>query len=157
MFDPTEYCKIVVISGIQYVTVDPDIMYPAVIARIRDILDNRIAIPDELRQERVNDAGFVEVVIDRAKYLRNAAAAVPPQVWSNALKPRSEFSRYLTYQPVKNRAPLELYADVYRDDLSVINKRGDALEIALGWFLQALRCKIGGSNVHILRSVHYNV
>jgi hypothetical protein len=154
-FNPLDYCDIETVDGVQNVTIDPAIMYPAVIARIRYCLDEKV-FPAELIQSRMDEDGKPVVLTDRAATLfANARllADVSSSAWDDALEHRENFFAGRVYAPPGKRS-LDLYADNLKADIQQLWYRGDALEIALGWFLQALRCKIGGSNNTILTGVN---
>lgn len=85
----------------------------------------------------------------RAKVLLQNALALPAKAWEDALHPRIEF------HPVEYKT---LNMDVMRSlgisaeglaQIQEVKDRGDALEIAMGWFLHALRLRIGAFNLSI--------
>lgn len=147
-FDPTHFCTVEAIDGSQYVTIDPNVMYPAVFERIEYVLTNN-AIPDELIYHQIID-GEVIGQSDRAKRLLRSAKALPDSAWEDARKHRKEFITFVGYLAPNKRPPLEIYASDIHDAVQRLWARGDALEVAVGWFLHALRIKIGGSKNTIL-------
>lgn len=148
-FNPEQFCNIETVDGVQYVTIDPHIMYPAVIERIHTVIQEELA-PTELIQQRINEAGEVVVSTDRMKTLLNNAKSLPPSAWEDARSHRNAFDSPVGYAPPRHRPPRDTFSSEAQGRIERIWQRGDALEVALGWFLQALRCKIGGSNNTIL-------
>lgn len=148
-FYVTDYCDVSIDEqGIQNVSINPHDMYPATIARIQYVLSNSI-FPDELLQKRFDDSNLPLISTDRARRLLTTARALPATAWQDALLHRSEFTSITGYAPPGKRNSLEIYSSKLRPDIQRLWQRGDALETALGWFLQALRCSIGGSNNRI--------
>jgi hypothetical protein len=124
-------------------------MYPAVIARIRECLTQNI-FPAELIQNRPREDGTPDINLERAKALLQNARKLPPEAWDDALAHRESFDSPVGYVEWNKRPDLEVYVKSARDKIERLWNRGDALEVAMGWFLQALRCRIGGSRVEIL-------
>lgn len=147
-FDATEFATIEQVDGEYYVTIDPAVMYPAVIDRIRYCLDENV-FPSELIQNRADEAGNPTISTDRATTLLRNARQLPDTAWYEALLHRQDFFGGKVYT-TPDRRNIALYAKNLQADIQRVWERGDALEVALGWFLQALRCRIGGSNNTIL-------
>lgn len=147
-FNPLDFCTVEMVDGKQHVTIDPHIMYPATIARIQYVLEENV-FPSELIQQRVID-GELQVSTDRAKRLLATAKNLPPTAWQDALTHRNMFTDVVGYGPPRQRQPVTNFASDLQNDIEQVWYRGDALEVSLGWFLNALRCKIGGSNNTIL-------
>lgn len=156
-FDPTQYVTIEIgDDGKQYVTFDPHIIYPVTIERIRYVLQNQV-FPDELIQHRVVilDDGTPEpqVSTDRAKRLLANARRLPDYAWDSALRHRAEFDSPIPYPlgvAPHDRPDIKVYAPAVRDKIQWVWDRGDALEVAFGWFHHALRIQIGGFRGRVL-------
>jgi len=147
-FNVLDYVTLERVDGEQSVTIDPSVIYPAVIERIRYCLAENV-FPSELVQSRVDETGEPVVSTDRAKTLLSNARRLPDSAWADALAHRQLFFVGRVYQTPKRR-DISLYAKSLQSDIERLWLRGDALEVAMGWFLQALRCRIGGSNNTIL-------
>lgn len=141
MFDiKTIQMKIEPDAGVTKILVAPEDLYPPIIARILDVLAG--ANPNELlaSTERGGSA--------RADRLIAEARALPIQAWKDALIARDEFSaaEYFAFVERNGRLkesmlkmlPLKSQVEVRR-----MVERGYALEIALGWFLHAVRLEFG--------------
>ena len=141
-FDPTLYADIEERDGFRYVTIDPHVMYPAMIERIQYVLHGGI-FPGEIIQQRMVD-GELEVSTSRTKRLLNYAKSLPEDAWQDALTHRKNFRSPVGYILPNKRPSLDLYTPEFRDDIKRLWNRGDALEVAQGWFLHALRIQIHG-------------
>lgn len=107
-------------NGFTEFTFKPATIYPAVIERIRAVLDSG-DIPDELvfpEQDFPDnyDVGF------EARRLLQSLRLIPEQAWENALRPRDRFDNA---------------------DEAVITERKNALEAALAWIMLACRVAAG--------------
>ncbi len=130
------------IDGIHHVTVHPDDLYPTVIKRIRYILETR-EIPHELTAVR-EEGGDT-----RGRTIMRRILALPIEVWKDAETTREWFVDL----PVKsNYAQLETAGLPVEslNQLLRLQHRAKALDLALGWYMHALRIRIGGHHGHIL-------
>jgi hypothetical protein len=130
------------IDGIHHVTVHPDDLYPAVLKRIQYILETR-EIPYELNAPR-EEGGDV-----RGRKLVREIMALPIDVWADARTSRDWFIDL----PVKSDYDQLAAAGLPPDSLNQLLRlkyRAKALDIALGWFMHALRIRIGGHKGRIL-------
>jgi len=129
-------------DGVKHITIHPEDLYPAIIIRIQEVLAG--ANPTELlaTSERGGTA--------RADILLANARALPERAWEDALCPREQFIA-IPYLSVvekngKIRAELmEAFSKSLRPEIERMVARGNALEVALGWFLHALRLEYGGT------------
>ncbi len=130
------------IDGIHHVTVHPDNLYPTVIKRIRYILDTR-EIPYELNAPREEGGN------SRARNLMKKILALPIEVWKDAETTREWFIDL----PVKSDYEQLKAAGLPQESLNQLVRlqyRARALDLALGWYMHALRIRIGGHHGHIL-------
>lgn len=147
-FDPATYVDIGERNGKEYRTIDPFVFYPAVIERIEYVLRENV-FPSEIVQQRMVD-GDLQISTSRSITLLNNAKSLPAEAWVDALAHRKTFTSPVGYIPPKKRPDLAIYTAEVREDILRVWNRGDALEVAQGWFLHALRCRIGGANGRIL-------
>lgn len=123
-------------DGIKKITVHPDDLYPAVIARIQDVL-----------------AGDEPVELGPSRYLVTMAREIPADGWKDALRPRSDFINvpFLTF--VRDGKPDAMLIDMvhpnHRADVERMVNRGLALELARKWFMRSLGNEYGQCNLHI--------
>jgi hypothetical protein len=134
--------------------VEPDNLYPTVIVRIKE------ALTEYRRQEAAGEIDIDGIVPElvttpgrggnaRAKILLRNALALPEKAWDDALRPRTEF------HPIEYKT---LNMDMMRSlgiseeglaQIQEVKDRGDALEVAYGWFAHALRLAIGSFSLTI--------
>ncbi len=133
-------------EGFTHILVAPEELYPAMIARIQEVLAG--ANPNEILAptERGGSA--------RADRLINEARALPEQAWKDALRSRSEFheAEYFAFVEKNGRLKegmLAMLPTKTRPEVRRMVERGYALEIAMGWFLHAARLEYGAINVDI--------
>jgi len=124
-------------------------LYPPIIARIVEVLDSNepplelVALPEK--------GGWA-----RAETLLKTARELPAEAWEDALKPRDEFHE-VSYQSVVDRngkvntTMLNMLKAEDRKAVERLVNRGFALEVALGWFSQALRLRVGGYRLRITK------
>lgn len=141
-------------DGVTNVVVSPEDVYPVMIARIQDVLAG--ANPSELlaSAERGGSA--------RADVLVANARELPEQAWQDALLPRNEFTSlpYSAFVEKNGRARQDMLAlldETTRDQVTRMIQRGYALEIAYGWFCQAIRLEYGAYNLTINRNDAYRL
>ncbi len=130
------------IEGIHHVTIHPDDLYPPVIERIQYILETR-EIPYELNAPREEGGD------SRGRILTKRVIALPLGVWIDAMTHRTAFIDL----PVKSNIEQLKSAGLPLESLNQIMRlkyRSLALDSALGWFMHALRIRIGGHHGHIL-------
>lgn len=133
-------------EGVTKVIVHPEDLYPAMVARVFEVLGG--ANPTEILA--LPERGGVE----RANRLMANARGLPVQAWEDALRPREEFCE-LPYGAFVERnggvkvQMLEALAKGKRAEVERMVQRGFALEIAMGWFLHALRLALGAVDVTI--------
>ena len=138
-------------DGQPSILIDPKDLYPAVLERIQEVLETG-STPSELMAltERGGNA--------RAEILLATARALPQDAWINALIPRSEFYPDVPYISLDKRESLFPLIDAnYLPTVQALCTRGDALELALGWFLHALRLALGGFNAKISKNPDYKL
>lgn len=105
-------------DGRTWYTCNPEIIYPAVIARIQEIISSG-ELPDEL----VDHKGNVEIdPRGIARTYASRAKALPLQSWDYALQARDKIQ-----------------------DAQVLAIRAEALNLARLWFTQALHVSVGGN------------
>lgn len=122
-------------AGYEPFVFEPAVIYPATIARIKQVLKDG-SLPTELIDKNLNPD-----VDPRSAALmhRSRIRAIPEEAWDLALKPRSEF----TDSP---------------DDAGLLVIRADALEAARLWFTRALKNEVGKPvGVHILKDDDYRL
>lgn len=136
------------------VRINPQDIYPVVIARIQEVLNGAMPIELFATSERGGTA--------RADVLINNARKLPPQAWSDALLPRTNFID-LSYSAfvrpnggIKEDMVNALESDARSRVLQML-RRGYALEIAYGWFCQALRLAVGSYDLTINRDENYRL
>lgn len=141
-------------ESVTEVTVNPEELYPAMIARIREVLDG--ANPSEIlaSTERGGSA--------RADVLIANARTLPEQAWQDALRRRDEFTSlpYSSFVKKNGRARediLQALDTPTREAVVRMIQRGYALEIAYGWFCQALRLAFGAYELTITRDEAYRL
>ncbi len=115
--------------------VDPDIIYPATVKRIREVLAS-----GEIPQELVDPSSPLEVdPRGVARLYLSDASRVPADAWQLALTPRGEFD----------------------EESPALSDRAFALEVARRWFTQALHVMAGGNGtgmgIHILKDERYRL
>lgn len=131
MFDPTEYAELnegrSTPARPSY-DVDPDRLYPDLIAHIRAALESG-ELPDEL----ITRAGDPMIAPGQAahKWL-GKARKVALSAWDDALEPRDAFDDA---------------ADAAR-----IAARAEALEVAQGWFVRALKTATGPCHIKLAKA-----
>lgn len=121
-----------------YFEVDPGVMFPATLARIRDCVKGEP--PIEIVSPGWTGRADREPVAD--KFLRQAEG-FPANAWELALKPFSEFPELDPKNPDESlKAALEL--------------RAAALAFAESWFKRALALAVGsGIRIHISKNLDY--
>jgi len=136
------------------ITVRPEDFYPTVIVRIQEVLAG--ANPSELlaSAERGGSA--------RADILVRNARTLPEQAWFDALVPRSEFIglpyfSFVEKNGVARQNILELLDKGTRAQVESMIQRGYALEIALGWFCQAVRLEFGAYDLTVTRNEDFKL
>ena len=141
-------------GNVTKITVKPEDFYPVVIARIREVLKG--ANPSELlaSTERGGSA--------RADVLTRNARAIPEEAWGDALLPRSEFIDlpYFSFVEKNGMARKNMLAMLDKKTSPLVErmiKRGYALEIALGWFCQAIRLEFGAYDLTITRNEDFKL
>ena len=141
-------------DGITTIVVNPEDMYPVIIARIQDVLSG--ANPSELlaSAERGGSA--------RADVLVANARQLPEQAWQDALLPRDEFTilPYAAFVEKNGRAKQEILDALNEETQAVVIRmiqRGYALEIAYGWFCQAIRLEYGSYDLTVNRNDDYKL
>ena len=124
-------------DGMKKFTIHPDDLYPAVIARIHDVLAGK-AEPVELRD---------------SKYLVTMARGVPATAWGDALLPRDQFIDVPFAAFVQDGKPNEMLLRMVHPDRKAeverMVQRGLALEVARKWFTRSLGHEYGQCNLHI--------
>jgi hypothetical protein len=141
-------------EGVTRITVRPGDLYPVIITRIQEVLAG--ANPSELlaTAERGGSA--------RADVLLANARQLPAEAWNDAQMPREEFTA-LPYSAFVKRNGLaipELLGALdpqTRQDVERMIARGYALEIALGWFSQAIRLEFGAYDLTITKDEAYRI
>lgn len=133
-------------EGVTKVLVAPEELYPAVIERIQEVLEG--ANPNELlaSTERGGSA--------RADRLVAEARALPESAWKDALTPRADFidAPYFAFVEKNGRlkeSMLEMLPEETQPYALRMVQRGYALEIAMGWFLHAIRLEFGACDTTI--------
>jgi len=133
-------------GNVTKITVHPADLYPVIIARIRDVLVG--ANPNELlaSTERGGSA--------RADRLVAEARNLPEQAWLDAVCHRNEYGSadYFSFVERNGRlkeSMMELLPDKARGEVLRMVQRGYALEIAMGWFLHAIRLEFGACDTTI--------
>ena len=136
------------------VVIDPADVYPAIIVRIQEVLKG--GNPSELlaSAERGGSA--------RADILVKNARALPEPAWSDALLPREEFTPlpYASFVERNGLARADLLNALDQSIRAAVERmiyRGYALEIAYGWFCQALRLEYGAYDLTINRDEAYRL
>lgn len=136
------------------ITVKPEDLYPVVIARIREVLKG--ANPSELlaSTERGGSA--------RADVLVANARALPEGAWGDALLPRGEFINlpyfaFVEKNGLARQDMLDLLDKKTRPLVQRMIQRGYALEIAYGWFCQAIRLEFGAYDMTITRNEDFKL
>ena len=132
-------------NGVQ-VTVHPEDLYPTIIARIQECLEG--ANPVELLATTERGGSR------RADVLIKNARALPAEAWQDALRPREEFialpyGSFVVKNGGINQVMFSALDSSIRAEVSRMINRGFALEVALGWFLHALRLHYGAHNTTI--------
>ncbi len=121
-----------------YFDIDPGVIFPATIARIKDVLAG--APPPEIVSKDWMGNPLREPVAD--KFLRQAEG-FPAQAWELALQPFSDFPEL---DPKKPDKALE----------ATLRLRAAALDFAESWFKRALALAVGhGLRVHIMNNPDY--
>ena len=113
-------------SDREWFAVDADVLYPAMVKRIREAVAEN-GLPQELV-----DVAPVSIEVDPAAAARRyykRAKKVEEIAWINALRPRDDFA----------------------DDSPVLVGRTEALELARMWFTRALKNGRGAVGIHILK------
>jgi len=150
MFD-IKTIKMVIEAGdvITKITVNPEDFYPVIIDRIKEVLNG--SNPNELlaSAERGGSA--------RADILTANARELPEQAWLDALEPRSQFISlpYGAFVEKNGRARQEMLAILDDETKALVIRmiqRGYALEVAYGWFCQAIRLEFGSYDLTINRN-----
>jgi len=164
MFDPSTLVELPKVEATdQTVQIDPAIMYPATIARIQECMT--------LWRQQIVEHGEADIQecapelcapkyrggTGRAVQLMKNALAVPDDGWQFAMLDRREFYPALDYP-----APIAFFESVgvgpdFLEVARQVNARGDALEVAVGWFLHALRLQLGGTNNQIKHDLRWRV
>ena len=141
-------------DGTTKIEVAPEDLYPAMIARIQEVLKG--ANPNEIlaSMERGGSA--------RADRLIAEARAIPETAWEDALRPRDEFIQadYFSFVERNGRLKESMLSFVQpktRPDVRRMVARGYALEIAMGWFLHAARLEFGVCDTTITRNEAYRL
>jgi hypothetical protein len=141
-------------DGITKIVVQPDNMYPVIITRIQEVLAG--ANPNELlaTAERGGSA--------RADVLIQNARALPEQAWQDALTPRSEFTvlpygAFVERNGQARQDMITVLSPATQADVIRMIQRGYALEIAYGWFCQAVRLEYGSYDLTIDRDEDYKL
>jgi hypothetical protein len=160
--------------------VEADVLYQNIVDRIVHILegirqhwaDNGIAepnyqdfqdtkralgnLPPDLMPSEL-DAPILRGGGDRMYRLVRNALALPVEAWEWALIDRDQFYPNIPYQPKGDWLQSLEMSEESRTAVMRVQARGYALEIALGWYLHALRLKIGGSYSDIGRDLRYRL
>lgn len=136
------------------VVVNPADLYPLIVDRIKEVLAG--ANPSELLAS-VERGGSA-----RADRLIGDARSLPSDAWGDALRPRNEFVElpYFAFVEKNGRARqnmLDLLTPDKRVEVERMIHRGYALEIAYGWFCQALRLEFGAYDLTIDRDEAYKL
>lgn len=124
-------------------------LYPPVIARIKEVLESGETPVELLAMPKKGGGARAQTLLDTARNL-------PEEAWDDALKPRAEFHA-TSYQSFVDRngkvnaAVLDLLKATERKEVERMINRGFALEVALGWFSQALRLRVGGYRLRITK------
>lgn len=133
-------------EGVTKIEIAPEDLYPAMIARIQEVLKG--ANPNEIlaSMERGGNA--------RADRLIAEARALPERAWEDALRPRDEFieAEYFAFVERNGRlreGMLNMVSPKVRPEIRRMVERGYALEIAMGWFLHAIRLEFGACDTTI--------
>lgn len=136
------------------ISIEPGDLYPAIIARIQECL------AEYRRQEAAGEIDIDGIVPElvttpgrggnaRAKVLLRNALALPAKAWADALRPRTEFHP-IDYQSLNMDVMRSLgISEEGLAQIQQVKDRGDALEIALGWFVHALRLALGSWTLNI--------
>lgn len=133
-------------DGITKISVAPEDLYPALIERIKEVLAG--ANPSEILAslERGGNA--------RADRLIAEARNLPEEAWTDALRPRSEFTEAAYFSFVERNGGLKesmlnLLPAKAKVEVKKMVARGYALEICMGWFLHAIRLEFGACDTTI--------
>lgn len=130
------------------ITIEPGDLYPAVVARIK------AAVAEYRKQQAAGEIDLEAIVPElvttpgrggnaRARVLMTNALALPDKAWDDALRPRSEFHA-IEYKAINMDVMRSLgISKAGLAQIQQVKDRGDALEVAIGWFLHALRLAIG--------------
>src|SRR5574341_1244378 len=163
----------------QYIHVEPADLYDNTIARIVEVLgiraywaEREMAEPpyqDYLETKRALGSVPFELMPleldaptsrgggERMYVLLRNALALPEAAWEWALIDRDQFYPMIPYIPRADWLEQLSLPGESREVVGMVQARGHALEVALGWFLHALRLKIGGGNVDIGRDLRYRL
>lgn len=121
-------------AGRTWYAVDPAVMYPAVIERIRQVIDEEIVPPElvdalDSLTPGIDPTAAALRIVNRCKKVSSAA-------WGNALKPRSDFGSASSKDVVE---------------------RAEALECARAYFTRALKKQVSPLGIHILNDPAYKL
>lgn len=174
--------EIVERNGVKECWIDPAVMYPAAVEHIKEVLKmarssgaleelttpetGEVTVGAYVRRIMAGDLSqhTPELVATperggdaRARQLVLNAAQLPDSAWKDALTDRDKVHPEI---PFSIDLDLLVRVGASKDAIQAaqrVKQRGVALEIALGWFLQALRLEIGGSNNTIGRDMRYRL
>lgn len=136
------------------VSVAPEDLYPSTIQRIKEVLAGANPIELLASDERGGNS--------RANRLIVEARALPEEAWEDALKPRDEFIQVSYFSFVERNGRLkeemlDLVIPDVQEEVKRMVARGYALEIAMGWFLHAIRLEFGACDTTIGRNEAYRL
>lgn len=134
MFDATALCTVEDRPNDpnrKWFTIDPNVMYPAMVARILEVVNSRERAPKELIGfVGVNDAPLDADDSQAARRYLSLARRLPKTAWDEALKPAATAT-------------------------DLVNRK-TALILAKDWFERALTLQVGGNvGIHILADDTY--